>query len=71
MQALKKKKMAENSPRLEEASLIAQKEKKKKSFNLEVANVSTVIGTTFGLNPGYQNFSPCYAIVKWVASHFV
>lgn len=69
MQALKKK-IAENSPRLEEASLIAQKEKKK-SFNLEVANVSTVIGTTFGLNPGYQNFSPCYAIVKWVASHFV
>ena len=30
MQALKKKKMAENSPRLEEASLIAQKERKKK-----------------------------------------
>ena len=53
------------------ALVVKKRKEKKKSFNLEVANVSTVIGTTFGLNPGYQNFSPCYAIVKWVASHFV
>lgn len=68
----KKKRRLKISPRFEEASLIAQGGgKKNKPFNLEIANVSTLIGTTFGLNPGYQNFSPYYAIVKWMANHFV